>query len=144
MGARPVARRAGPDRERHPETLPGVEFCSPYLREVPVGAQVARAHLGIRLETAAREHHGIRVQRIRAPTGGTLHSGDTATVEHEIERMRVVADFYSGLRRRAVVRIEQPWAPAPDFARQPAPELVTAVHLDSLAAVAHLEAHSLL
>lgn len=58
--------------------------------------------------------------------------------------MRAVADLDARLARRAIIGVEQSRSAAPHFARQSAPELVSAVHFHGLAPVARLEAHALL
>ena len=57
--ARPVAGRLGADVERHADAVAGVEAGAAHLGELPAGAQVARAHLGVGLEAAGRQHHAF-------------------------------------------------------------------------------------
>src|SRR3981081_4175392 len=62
MAARPVAARAGADRERHADAVAAVEAAAAHLGEVPAGAQIARAPFRIGLEAAAGEHHRLAAQ----------------------------------------------------------------------------------
>src|SRR5690606_39437454 len=56
--ARPVAVGHGADVERHADAVAGVEARAAHLGDVPAGAEIARAPLGVGLEAAAGEHHG--------------------------------------------------------------------------------------
>ena len=49
----------GADIERHLEPLAGVVLGAAHLGQIPIGAEIARAHLGIGLEPAAGEHHRL-------------------------------------------------------------------------------------
>ena len=60
VAARPVAGRHGADVERHLDAVAGVETGAADLGEFPQRPEIARAHLGIGLEAAGRQHHAFR------------------------------------------------------------------------------------
>src|SRR5581483_9140481 len=55
----------------------------------------------------------------------------------------LVVDRDAGLDRGLVLEVDQARAAAPRLDREPAPELVLAVHLEGLPSVGRLEAHAL-
>ena len=117
------------------------------LGEIPARSEVARAHLGVRLESAAREHDRL---------GADLHLLALvlrAHAEHAPSSLvmsadggRLIEDLDAFALARLVLVIDQARAPAPGLGRQPAPEFVAraVVDLVRLAAVARLEFDALL
>ena len=67
MTTRPVAARAGADRERHTNAVAGVKARAAHLGEIPSRPKITRAPFRIGFETAAGEHHG----RLPAILGST-------------------------------------------------------------------------
>jgi hypothetical protein len=145
--AGPVASRRGSDVEGHAQAVAGVEAGAAHLREIPAGAEIARAPFGVGLEAAAGQHHGASPHGhpSRRPTAVQAHDGpfDTIVAAKELFRPRTIEHLDAGARRRTRQRLDQPRPAAPDLDRQAAPELEAAVHLEGLAAVARLEAHAL-
>src|SRR6185503_767499 len=62
----PVSRRHRADFERHADAVAGVETRAADLRQFPAGAQVARTHLAVRLETSGCEYHALCLDVDRA------------------------------------------------------------------------------
>src|SRR6185295_1447643 len=103
----------------------------------------ARAHLGIAFETAARQHHRLGADAHAPPLVAGDGAAHHAVLLNQRHRRRLVVDWDAGLDRRLVLEIDQARPAAPRLDRQAAPELVLAVHLEGLPAVARLEAHAL-
>ena len=137
----PVRHRAG--FERHPDSVARVEPRAPDPCEIPAGAEVAGAPLGVRLEAAAGEHHrpSARLEfAVCSAHGDTPHR---AALLDERHRARLVQDLdafaLAGLRK---VRHEAGTAP-PRLHREAAPEPEAPVHPERLPAVRRLEADPL-
>src|SRR6185436_9157368 len=91
VAAAPVAPRHRADLHRHPETVAVVEIGAAHLGMVPWIAEVAPPPFGIRFETAAREHHGLGVERgdaVGAAGDDAIHA--TALSLREARRAGVV------------------------------------------------------
>src|SRR5207244_11086662 len=58
VAAASVAPRLGPDVAPHADAVARVIRRAAHAREIPVGAEVARAHLHVGLEAARGEHDG--------------------------------------------------------------------------------------
>ncbi len=144
MRARPVPGRRRADLERHPVALPDIVARAAHLREVPAGAEIARPHLGIRLEPAAGQHDRLRAQIDKAPVAAHPHPGDAVIALQQRHRRGLVQDRDAVALGAAVQRLHQFLAAAPDVAGQPAPELELAVDAKRLPPEPQLEAHPLL
>ena len=141
--ARPVAVRLGADRQRHVDAGAGVEARAAHLGEVPGRTEIARAHLGVALEAAAGQHHGLGADFHLASLVPGDDAAHHAVLLDQRHRGRRVVDRDAGLHRRLVLEVDQARAAAPGLDGEPAPELVLAVDLEGLPAVARLEAHAL-
>src|SRR5438874_9031308 len=79
MTTTPVTPRFGTDVEGHADAVAGVVRGAAHTREVPVGAEISRAHLDVGLEAAGGEHDGLRLEAVAAPVGrADLHASDGA------------------------------------------------------------------
>ena len=100
VAARPVPGRRGADIERHLEALAGVVFGAAHLGQIPVGAEIAGAHLGIGLEPAAGEDHRLRPQiHLPAPMAHP-HAGDAVIALQQGEGGRFVQHLDPSRARR--------------------------------------------
>lgn len=133
MAAGPVPIGHGADIERHGEPFPVVVFGAAHLGEVPAGAEVAGAHLLVRFEPAAGQHHRLRVEIQYLALVAAAHAVHAAIlVIQQVGRRRLVQHVDARLLRLVVQRLDQLLAAAVDAQRQPAPELELAVHLERL------------
>jgi hypothetical protein len=146
MAAGPVAPRHRPDVERHLDAEPGVVTGAAHLGEVPARAEIARAHLGVRFEPAAGEHHGPGTDLDLPALVLCLNAQHAPVIVGEQrDRGRFVEDPDALALARLVLVLHEAGAPAPGLGRKPAPELVAlVVDLVRLAAIARLELYALL
>ncbi len=135
MTARPVAVGCCADVERHVESVALVEARAAHFAEFPARAEVARAHFGVRLEAAAREHHRFRAQFDRLAFVLRAHAGYACAVEYQRRYARVVLNRNAVLQRRLVEIIDEAGAAAVDFDRHVAEVHALAVDHARLPAV---------
>ena len=145
VAAAPVSKGLGADLQRHPYAVAGIEPGATHLGQLPARAQVAGAHLGVSLESAAGQHHrpathlpepvGVahrKPNNVAAPVGD--QPGGFGLVEH--------------LCALPLHQLEQPvgqaLAGAHGLHDQPAPEPHHAVLLERLPAVGQDPARPLL
>src|SRR5262245_15976568 len=133
MAARPVAVGPCPDVERHTQTSAHVEAGAAAFGELPILAEIARAHFGVRLEAATGKHDraGSDLDRLAACAFGD-DAGHAAALAHEAHRRRLVQDRDATPLDVGIERLEQLRPAAPDVQRKPAPELELAVDLVGL------------
>src|SRR6267378_329632 len=134
--AAPVAPRLRADVERHADAVAGVVRGAAHAGEVPVGPEVARAHLHVGLEAPGGEDDGVRLDRLAAAVRGPdLHAGDdTARVGEQPVRLGLEADVDALLLRRLVVHVDQAGPAADRLQHEVAEERELAAHLEGLAA----------
>ena len=143
MASRPVPIRHRPGFERHADPVPGVEARPPHPCEVPAGAEVAGAPLGVRFEPSAGEHHRPPPHRERALPPAHHDAAHRPAFLDERHRARFMEDP-DALACAALLQIlDQPRTAAPGLHREAAPEPETPVHPERLAAVGGLEADPL-
>src|SRR5690606_10806001 len=128
--AGPVAVRLRPDVERHLDAVARVVACAAYLRELPAGAQVPRAHLGGRLEAAGGEYDGAALELVEAlgiADAQAVHAA--AVVDEQRAGLRAVAHL-DAVPVDGVEELVREPAPAADgLGDQPAPEAKLSVDL---------------
>ena len=142
VAARPVAGRRGAHVERHADHVSGVEARAAHLGKLPIGSEITGAPLRVRLEAAAREHHGLAPHFHRFVLALDAHAAHTVVVVDQFEGARRIPDVDALLLRGFGQRIDQPLATAPGLHRESAPELEAAVHLERLPAPDRNEAHA--
>src|SRR4029434_9810268 len=133
--------------QRHLDAEAGVVAGAAYLGEVPARSEVARAHLRIGFETAARKDHRCRADLDLLALVLRAHAEHHAVVVgDEADGGRLVEDLDAFALARLVLVLDQAGAPAQGRGAKPAPELVAraVVDLVRLAAVARLELDALL
>jgi hypothetical protein len=126
--------------ERHANAIAHVETRAAHFREIPVGTEIARAHLAVRLEAAAREHHGACAQRERLPVSFSDDSADFSVLADEVGRGSLVQHRNTELLRDRVLAFDKPLPCSPSLADEPCVELHAAVDLLGLAHPHRLEA----
>ena len=143
VAARPVAVRHRADIERHLDAAAGVEAGAAHLREVPARPEIARAHLGIGLEPAGRQHDRLARDRRRL----ALDIGDDAVhaviIGHQPLAARLVGDVDAVLLQRVEQPLDETGTAAPRLQRQPAPEHELALMLEGLPRIHRREADAL-
>ena len=140
---RPVAGDRGADVDRHAMADTGVVFRATHLREVPVRPEIARAHLGIRFEPAARHHHGAGAQVVLSKAVADPHALDARIAVQQRCGGGVVQHRYADALQPLVQRGDEMLAAAKDVACKAAPELEFPVHLECLPTERRLKPHAL-
>src|SRR5262249_14736428 len=121
--AGPVAIGHGADVERHLDTVAGIETRAAHLRELPAGAEVARAPLAVRLETAGGEHYRLRAH-IACPSAlAHPHAANPVVVDGQRKGARLKGNGDVLFPCRRSKRRDQPRSAAYRLDRKPAPEL---------------------
>ena len=112
-----------------------------HLREVPVGAEIAGAHFGVGIESAAGEHDGLRRRSYWRPWWRTR----TPPRAHRrgAARGRGVVEHRDAGCSSAACSAATGAAAAEDVAGEAAPELEFAIDLEGLAAERGLEPHAM-
>ena len=135
MAAGPVAIGHGADVERHLDAFAHVVAGAAHLHQVPARAEVAGAPVGIGFKPARGEHDrlGLHVEDLALMLD--LHAVDFLVVIQQSDR--AVLEFDGDAEIADDLRFHFPDAgtAAPEFQREPAPELHLAVDLEGLAAV---------
>ena len=144
MAARPVAGRHRADVQRHADAVAGVEARAADLGEIPAGPEIARAHLGIGLKAAGRQHHAFGPHLDGAAVMLHPHALDAVVIRDQRQRAGVIGDRDAVRLGDAGMRLDQAGSAAPGLDREAAPELEAAVDLEGLAAVDRDEADALL
>src|SRR5207247_1934201 len=100
VAARPVAGRLRADVERHADRVAGVEARAAHFGELPAGAQVARAPLGIRLKAACGEHYRPAFNFYGLPCFFQDHTVDSVIIRNQRNGASFVPDVDAVLSRR--------------------------------------------
>ncbi len=95
--ALPVAGRLDAERQQHVQHLAGIVLAAAHLHQVGIGAEIARAHLGIGLEAAAAHDDGAACEIVFAFRRRDAHALD-ARGRCRGSRARATR---SGFRRRS-------------------------------------------
>src|SRR3990172_6867715 len=145
MAARPVAVGHRADIERHLDAESRVVARAAHLGEIPVRAEIARAHFCARLEAAARNHHrpGADID-VSAPLLRPDAALRAVVIRHQRHRRGFVENRDAFARARLVLVFHQALAATPRFRGESAPEFVPVADLVRLAAEACPEYHPLL
>ena len=128
-----MAERLRADLERHAVAVARVVADAPHFGEFPAGAEVARPHLRVGLEAAAREHDGLARQR--SPTLRRLrrHAANAPRIVLLQAHRRVrVANVDSALNGDLEELVGEALAPADGLQAEAAPESELAVHVERL------------
>jgi hypothetical protein len=133
--ARPLAPRLRVDLKRHPDAVTGVEPRAAHLGDVPARSQVASAHLGVGLETAAGEDDGAAAQLERLARAGDSDPAHSVTVSQQRQTARLEPHLGPVAVRGGIQGLDEPGAASPGVEDQAAPEGERAVHLERLPAV---------
>ena len=80
VAAGPLAGRHGADVQRHAQAVAGVEARAAHLGQVPAGAEVAGAPLGVGLEAAGGQHHRVGGQVAGDAVLLDAHAADAGVV----------------------------------------------------------------
>jgi hypothetical protein len=142
MTARPVARRRGPDIDRHADAVAGVVRRAPHLGQIPTRTQIAGAHFGIGLKATCREYDGAGRDVPELTLLAHLDATDGASVPDQRQGPGFIQDIDTGLSRGVGQHLYQARPAADGFHRQAAPELELAIDLEGLAAVDGHETHT--
>ena len=137
----PVGHRTG--FERHADPVAGVEPRPPHPREIPARAEVAGAPLGVRLEAAAGEHHGLPAHRERALLPARHDAPHRPALLDERHRARFVEDLDAFAFAALPQILDEPGTATPGLHRESAPEPEAPADPERLAAVGGLEADPL-
>src|SRR6185369_17623298 len=140
MASRPVAVRHGADIKRHFDAEPGIEARAAHLGEIPIRTEIARAHFGTRLKTAARDYHGLAADLNGFSLALHLDAAYAAVVVcQQCDRRAFVENLDSVTLACLVLVFHQAGASAPGFRGEPAPELEFVADLLRLAPEARLK-----
>ena len=85
----------GADIERHLQAIARIEPRAAHLRQIPAGAEIARAPFRVRFKSAAGEHHGPGRDLLRAPALAHAHALHATVVRDQGERARFKRDLDS-------------------------------------------------
>src|SRR6185437_16277424 len=107
VSAGPVPVRHGADRQRHVDTGTRVEARAANLGEIPGGAEVTGAHLGIALEAAARQHHRLGTDLDLAALVASDYAPHHTILFDQRYGRRLVVDGNASLDRSLVLEINQ-------------------------------------
>src|SRR5438105_13303881 len=86
----------GSKLDGHAMALPIVESSAAHLGEVPVGTEVAGAHLRVRFKAATSQHHGLGTQLDVLATLARTHALHGAARVDEADSGRIVEHFDAG------------------------------------------------
>src|SRR5437762_7767687 len=124
----------GADVERHLDALAGVVAGAAHAGQIPVRSEIARAPLGVGLESSAGEDDGPRGDLDEAPGGAGDHAGDGASaVGEQAPRSVPVADVDADLGGAVEEHLHEAGAASHRLDVEPAPEVVLALYLVGLA-----------
>ena len=92
VATRPVAGRHGVDLERHLNAVAGVKARAANLREFPHRSEIARAHFGIGLKAAGRQHHALGPHLDGLAVVLNAHAVDAIVVGDQRQRASPIGD----------------------------------------------------
>ena len=144
MAARPVSKRQRARLKCCAYARAGVVTGPAYFGQIPVGAKIACAHFGVRLETAAGKHHSPGPDLDRAALTACPHAFDAAVVGDKPDRRGFIVYGYAFARAGLVLKLDQSRSATPGFHRETAPELEAAIDLERLTPVRRLKLHAFL
>ena len=99
MRALPMARGFGAQVDRHHQHFAGVMLAAAHLHQIGVGAEIARALFGARLESAGAQDHRVGANFILFVGIGDAHALDSPVVAEQRRDPRLVAQLDAHLGR---------------------------------------------
>src|SRR3546814_4910909 len=95
MASRPITPGHGADVERHLYAFAHVVAGAADLYEIPAGAEIAGAPVGVRLETARGQDDGLGVGLANLSLVLDLHAVDLRSEEHTSELQSLMRNSYA-------------------------------------------------
>src|SRR4029453_1276033 len=135
VAAAPMSPGQRTHLEGHANAVAGVVRRAADPRQLPVGAKIARAHLGVGLEATRRQHDRAGRDRLGAPGGASQEPGDApAVVGEQARSLRLEPHIDSGPGGRGVLHVDEARSTADRFQDQSTPEAEFPADLVGLAA----------
>ena len=93
MAALPVTGRLRAEAKQAHQHLAGVMHTATHLHQIGVGAEVARPHLGIRLEATGADDHALAVEVVVVGRRRDTHAVDVAMVAMDPHNPRIITEI---------------------------------------------------